>query len=93
VVAAALCLIVFWADVSVLRYQRSLPPGERFIRLAWDVPFFVLTPALVNSVLHSSRASGWAKLTAGVILAIYLLSPEFWYMIASIIDDILPGSR
>lgn len=80
IVAAAVCFVVFWADVSTLRFVRGLPPGDRYYRLAQAVPWFVLTPAFAISTLRNSRANRAPRLVAGAILVLYFMSAEFWYV-------------
>jgi hypothetical protein len=86
VVAAGICFLIFWLDVSRnWIVSRALPPGEIYNRLAFDVPFLILTPALAFSALRNPRASRLSRWSAGGILVGFLFNDCSWYVVRMII--------
>lgn len=79
VVTAGLAFVFFWADVTSLHASRSLPPGDRYRLLCYEIPWFVFIPGLLVSVLRNPRANALAKWSAGGMLVAYLASDVFQY--------------
>ena len=65
--------------------SRALPPGEIYNRLAFDVPFLVLTPALALSAIRNPRASRLLRWLAGGILVGFLFNDCSWYAVGMIV--------
>jgi hypothetical protein len=86
VVAAGVCLVFLWAAVTPDRFLRCLPPEERYLRLTYAIPWFVLVPALAISTLRNPRASRLTKWSAGGILVVYLTSADSLYVADRIIS-------
>jgi len=86
VVAAGVCFFIFWLDASTTwMIARALPPGEVYNRLAFAVPFFVLTPALAVSAVRNPHASRFSRWLAAGLLLVHLTNDSVWFVVRGII--------
>jgi hypothetical protein len=84
-VFAIACQFMLWVEVSLLYPLRGLPPGERFLRLRWAIPWMVLTPALAVSALRNRRANKPSRVLAWAVLLLCLATWPFWYAVMSLL--------